>query len=115
MICVVVLQNGTDVLEGESGSYSETCVTGDDDGTEEVGNQVEQATGIKEEIPEPITSPPIETEQEVRLWGECEVVAAYDLRHLWTKKGNCETIVNYLLLCVVLSVPYAFRNLDCGS
>ena len=75
MICVVVLQNGTDILEGVIGSYSQICVPGDDDGTEEVSIQVEQATGIKEEIPEPITSPPIETEQEVRLWGECQLVA----------------------------------------
>ena len=75
MICVVVLQNGTDVLEGVSGSYSQTCVPGDDDGTEEVSIQAEQAIGIKEGIPEPITSPPIETEQEVRLWGECQLVA----------------------------------------
>ena len=67
MICVVVLQNGTDVLEGESGSYSETCVTGDDDGTEEVSIQAQEAIGIKEGIPEPITSPPIEAEQEVRI------------------------------------------------
>ena len=29
------------------------------------------------------------------------------------KKRNCEIILKYLLLCVVLSVPYTFRNLDC--
>jgi hypothetical protein len=69
MICVVVLQNGTDVLEGENCSYSETCVTGDDDGTEEVIIQAEQAMGIKEGIPGRITSPPIEAEQEVRILG----------------------------------------------
>ena len=34
MIFVVVLQNCIDDLEGESFSYIETCVTGDDDGTE---------------------------------------------------------------------------------
>ena len=64
MICVVVLQNGMGVVEGATGSYSETCVTGDEDGTEEVSIQVEQAKGIKEGIPEAITFPPIETEQE---------------------------------------------------
>ena len=67
MIFVVVLQNGIDDLEGESYSYSDTCVTCDDDGTEEVSIQVEEAIGVKGGIPEPITSPPIETEQEVRL------------------------------------------------
>ena len=82
MIFVVVLQNCIDDLEGESFSYIETCVTGDDDGTEVGSIQVQQAIGIKEGIPEPITSPPIETEQEVRFWSECEVVAAYALRHL---------------------------------
>jgi hypothetical protein len=75
-----------DVLEGESGSYSEKCVMGDDNGTEEVSSQVEPSIDIMEGIPEPITSPPIETEQEVSLWGQCEVVAAYALRHLWPKK-----------------------------
>jgi hypothetical protein len=69
MICVVVLQNGTDIVEGESVSYSETCVTGDDDGTEEVSIQAEQAIGIKEGTPDRITSPPIEAEQEVRILG----------------------------------------------
>jgi hypothetical protein len=96
-----------DVLEVERGSYSETCVMGYDNGTEEVCSQVEPSIGIKEGIAEPITSPPKETEQVVSLWGECEVVAAYALRHLWPKKGNCEVILNYLLfvlycLCHIL-------------
>ena len=41
------------------------------------------------------------------------MVAAYALRHLWPKRANCYITLNYLLLCVVLSVPYTFRNLDC--
>jgi len=109
MICVVVLQNCMDVLEGESGSYSETCVMGDDNGTEEVCSQVEPFLGIKEGIPEPITSPPMGTEQEVRLWGVCEVVAAYALRHLWPKKGNCEVILNYLLFVLYCLCHILFR------
>jgi hypothetical protein len=48
--------------ESEAGSCSETCVTCVDDG-------IEEAIGIKDEIPEAIIFPPIKTEHEVRLWG----------------------------------------------
>jgi len=85
MICVVVLQNCMDVMEGETGNCSGTGVTCDDDGTEEVSMEVEDAIDIKEEfsikvedaedikdeIPEPITFTTIKTEQEVRLCGVC--------------------------------------------
>jgi len=74
-----------DVVEGETASYSETCVTCVDDGTEEFNIQdenavdvkdeicikVEEAIDVKEEIPQAIVFPPIKTEQEVRLWGVC--------------------------------------------
>jgi hypothetical protein len=83
MICVVVLQNGVGFVEGETGSYSETGVTCDVDGTDEVSIKVEEATNIKEEvsikdeeatdtkddIPEAIAFPSIKTEHEVRLRG----------------------------------------------
>ena len=36
MICVVMLQNGMGFVEGEIGSCSDTCVTCDVDGTEDV-------------------------------------------------------------------------------
>ena len=85
MICVVVLQNCMDVVEGETASYSETCVTCVDDGTEEVSIKfedsidikeevsikVEEAIDVKEEMPQAIIFPPIKNEQEVRLWGVC--------------------------------------------
>jgi hypothetical protein len=78
-------------VEGETGSCSETGVECDDDGNEavcikveedldikeEVSIKVEEAIDIKDEIPEPIPFPPIETEQEVRLWFGCEEVAAH--------------------------------------
>ena len=94
MICVVVLQNCMGFVEGETGSCSETCVTCDVDGTEEVSIKVEEAIDIKEEfnikvveaidikdeIPEAITFPPVKSEHEVRLWGVCEVVAAHAFR-----------------------------------
>ena len=90
MICVVVFQNCVDLVEGETGSCSETCVMCDVDGTEAVSIKVEDAIGIKEEISfkveeaidikdeisEAISFAPIKTEHEVRLWGVCEVVAA---------------------------------------
>jgi len=65
-----------DVVGGETGCYSETCVTCDD-GTEEVGIKFEDAIDIKDEIPEALTFPPIKTEQEVSFWGVYEVVAAH--------------------------------------
>jgi hypothetical protein len=74
-----------DIVEGGTGSYSETVVTYDVDGSEEdsikveesidikeeVSIKVEEATDTKVEIPEAISFPPIKTELEVRLWG-CE-------------------------------------------
>ena len=105
MIHMAVLQNCRGFVEGETGSYDETFVKCDVDGTEEVsikveeaidiknevrikfeeaidikeevGIKVEEAIHIKDEIPDAISVPPIETEHEVRLWGVCEVVAAH--------------------------------------
>ena len=105
MISVVVFQNGMDVLEGETGSHIETHIMRGDYATEEftikledtihikeeltikiedvidikqeVSNKFEDAIHIKNEIPEAVTSPTIGTEKEVRLWVECELVAAY--------------------------------------
>jgi len=83
-----MLQNCMGFVEGETGSCSEMY---DVDGTEEVSIKVEdaidineevsikveEAIDIKDEIPQAIIFPPIKTEHEVRLWGECEVVAAH--------------------------------------
>jgi len=82
VICVVVLQNCIDFVEGETGPCSETCVTCDADGNEEVSIkveesidmkvgsiiEVEEAKNIKDEFPE------------VRFLGVCEVVAAHAFR-----------------------------------
>ena len=105
MICVVVLQNSLGFVDGETGSCSETCVMCDVDGTEEVSIKVEDAIDIKNEIPEAIKSPPIKTENEVRLWGVCEVIAGHILGHLLSQKGNCEITLNCFLLCVIFWVP----------
>jgi len=80
MICVVVLQNGMDVVVGESGYCNETCVKCDVVGSEELSIKVEEAIDIKDEIPDAISFPSIKTEHEVRLWGVCEVVAAHTFR-----------------------------------
>ena len=113
MTCVVVLQNCMDIVQGET-SYSEICVTCVDDGTEEVRIKVEDAIDIKEivsikveeaidvkdEIPQAVIFPPIKTEQEVRLWNVCEVVAAHALSHLWPQK---ETVILHLSIsCFML-------------
>jgi hypothetical protein len=81
-------------VEGETGSCSEAGVKCDVAGTAEVSIKLEEALDIKEEVsikveeaidindemPEAIPFPPIKTEQEVRLWGVCEVVAAHAFR-----------------------------------
>jgi hypothetical protein len=94
MIFVVVLQNFVGCEDGGTASYSETCVTFDMDGSEEisikgedavdikeeVSVKVEEAIVIKDEIPEAISYPSIKTEHEVRLWVVCEVVAVHAFR-----------------------------------
>jgi hypothetical protein len=77
MICVVVLQNCMGFVEGETESCSDTCVTCDDHGTEEGSIKIEEAIHIKAKIPEPISFPSLKTEQEVKLCGVCDVVAAH--------------------------------------
>ena len=108
MICVVLLQNCMGFVEGETGCCVEKYEMCDVDGTDEVSIKVEEAIVIKDEIPEAIIFPSIKTEQEVRLWGVCEVVAARGLSHLVPKKGNCEMTLNYFVLCVKMWVPYSF-------
>ena len=119
---MVVLQNCADLVEGETGSCSEACVTCDVDRTEavcikvedaisikeEVSIKVEEAIDIKDEIPEAMTFQSIKTEHEVRLWGVCDVVAAHLLGHSLPQKGNCEITLNYFLLRVIMWVPYPF-------
>jgi len=134
MICVVLLQNCVCCVEGETVSCSETCATCDFDATgdvsinvkeaiyikeevsikveealdikEEVSIKVEETIDIKDEIPEARTLPPIKPDQEVRLWGVCEVLAAHAFRPLIASKRNCQITVNYFLLCAIMCVPY---------
>jgi len=64
-MCVVVLQNCVDCVEGETCSCIAKC---DVDGNEEV-IKVEEAIDTRGEIPEAISFPDIKTEREVILWG----------------------------------------------
>ena len=80
MICVVLLQNCMDFVEGEPGSGTETSVTFDVDGTEEVSIKLEESIDIKDEIPDASSFPPVNTEYEVHLRGVCEMVAAHTIR-----------------------------------
>jgi hypothetical protein len=87
---VVMLQVCMGLMKVEPDSGSEECVTTSDNGTEEGNVKVEEAdikfeesdredetadikveelVDIKEENPEPIKFPPVETVPEVSLWG----------------------------------------------
>jgi hypothetical protein len=55
---------------------------------EEISIKVEEPIDIKDEMPEAISFPPIKTEQEVRLEGVFEVVAARDFRQFIAPKCN---------------------------
>jgi hypothetical protein len=88
-------------VEGDTGSCSETCVTCDVDGAEQVHIKVEETIDIKDEIPDATIFPPIKTEQEVRFGGE--VVAAHPFRPFIDQKGNSKVTLNcFLLLCYVV-------------
>jgi hypothetical protein len=80
-------------VDGETAAYSETGVACVDYRAEEISIEfedaidikdevikVEEAIDIKEEIPEYVTVPPLKAEQEVRLWGVCQVVTAHAFR-----------------------------------
>ena len=114
MCVVVVLQNCMGFVEGETGSCNETGVECDVNGTEEVGTKLEEALDIKDEIPEVITFPPIKTEQEVRLWGVCEVVAAYAFRPFIAPKRNDSSSVSPVSVTVIF-LPPSMEPIHCYS
>jgi hypothetical protein len=78
-------------VDGAAGSYNETCVTCDVDGTEE-------AIDRNDEMPEAISYPSIKTEYDVSFRVVCEVVLAHAFRPFIAPK-----IVKLLLfiLCLV--------------
>jgi len=89
-------------VEGETGSCNEAdaeCDVGETEEfsieteeslhiKEEVSIKVEDAIDIKFETPELTTFPTIRTEQEVRLWGVCELVAGQAFRPFIAPKSK---------------------------
>ena len=107
MICVALLQDSVDDVEGETVSNSETGVTCDVEATVEVCIKVEEARHISDEIPEAVTSPPIKTEQEVRLWGVCVCMCVRCwqlmlLGHLWPPPKKETVKLHLTISCFVL-------------
>ena len=94
-----------DVVKEGTGNCNGTGVICDGDGTDEL----EEAIDIEDEIPEAISFPPIKTEQEVRVWVTCEVVAAHAVRPFMAPK-KCSVILHSTISCFVLycgcSVPF---------
>jgi hypothetical protein len=123
---VVLLQDSTDFEESETGYCSETCVTGGVGGTGEVSVNFEdsidvreegsikfEAVYVKEEFPESTSSPPIMTEQEVRLWGVCDMMVVNDFFAICCPKTGFVklnlTISHFLLYCLS-NVPVEMWN-----
>ena len=97
---MVMLQNCMCFVEGGTGSCSETCVTCDVNGTEEVSITVEEAIDIKNEIPEATEFSSIQTEHEVWFQGVCEVVAAHIFRLFIVSEANVK--LHLTLSCFML-------------
>ena len=67
----MVLQNCVDSLKSDPVSRGETCLRSSVDGNEILGTNVEEVTGITEDLPEPIPFPTIKTEPEVCFVAVC--------------------------------------------
>jgi len=90
-----------DFVESETGSCSETCVM-----FEEVSIKVEEATDLKDDIPEPTEFIPIKTEYEVRLCGVCEVVAADAFRPFIASTRKLCNDICYIVLYYGCHMPF---------
>jgi len=105
---VVVLQNCIGFVEGGTGACNEAGVECDMDRTE-VSTEDEDAIDVMDETPEAISFPTIKNEQEVRLWGLCEVVAAHAFRPFIAQKLNCEIMpVSCFVLCFGCHISLKF-------
>jgi hypothetical protein len=78
MTCFVVLQNCMGFVDSGTGSWFDTGVPCDVDGTEDVNINFEDVLDINNKMTEAISFPPINTETGVRMFCVCEVVAAHD-------------------------------------
>jgi hypothetical protein len=95
-------------------SLFDTFVPCDVDGTEEVNINIEDAIDINNEMPEAISLPPINTENEVMIRGGCEVEAAHDFWPFIAPKVNFE-ITNILscflyILCAKCHLIYVSHS-----
>jgi hypothetical protein len=93
-----------------TGSFSETRVTGDVGETEEDSIKVEEAIDIKDEMPESVKCPPIKIENEVRLYGVCEVVVALVFRLFIAAEGivKLHLIPSYFMLYCGCNIALKF-------
>jgi hypothetical protein len=108
IICLVVLQICLDFVEGTTGSWSETCVTGDVDGTEEISIKIEEAIDIKDEMPEAVKCSAIKAEDEVRLLGVFQVVAARVFSPFIAIEANVELHLTFscCMLCCECCIDF---------
>jgi hypothetical protein len=93
-------------VESETGTCSETC---DVHGSKEGSIKVDDATHLKEDIPEAVIYPPINTGHEVRLRGVC--VRFWQLTFLGHYCPKKEIVKLYLFiscfgLWYVCHIPY---------
>ena len=109
MICFVVLQSCFDFVDGGTGSCSQASVTCDIDGTEDFNIKVEEVIDIKDEMPEAIKCPPIQTEIEVRLWGVCKVMAAHAFRSFIAAEAivKLHLRMSFFMLYCGCHIPFA--------
>ena len=74
MICVMVLQNSMDLLQGEPGSCDETGVTSALDGNEVIGVDAEMVSDVSEVADQQtVTIPAVMTEPNVNCVPEVSV------------------------------------------
>ena len=109
MISVLVLQNCLGFVDGGTGSCSETCVTCDVDRSEEVIITVEEATDIKDKMPEAVKFPPIKTQNEVRLGGVHEVLAALAFRQFIATEEIVKLRKLFLALFYIVGAIYLLK------
>jgi hypothetical protein len=80
MNCVVLLEDCMGLVEGETGSCSDTCVTGGVGRTGEGSIQVEETVAMRDEVSGAVKIPAIYAENEVRLLGVHEMFPTHAVR-----------------------------------
>jgi hypothetical protein len=80
MNCVVLLEDCMGLVEGETGSCRDTCLTGGVGGTREGSVQVKETVAVRSEISEAVKLPAINAEHEVRQQGVNEMFPSHAVR-----------------------------------